>query len=59
MTYTLAEKLGMTVARLRREVSASEFSNWIGFYEWRQQERAEADRRAGSGGGPKRGGMGR
>lgn len=57
MTYTLAERLGKTVAEVRRDVSSSEFCEWMGFYEWRAQvERAQAER-AGAGSTPR--GMGR
>lgn len=59
MTYTLALELKMPVAELRRRVPSSEFSEWMGFFEWRGQVRAEAERQAASGRGTKRGGMGR
>lgn len=30
--FTIAARLGMTVARLRLEMSCEEFAQWIGFY---------------------------
>lgn len=40
--HHLAEKLGMTVARLRREMSAEEFMRW-GVYYGRKAQRREME----------------
>jgi hypothetical protein len=46
----LATKLGMTVARMRREMAADEYTRW-GVYFARQAQRAELTRlQQGSGG---------
>ena len=33
--FILAEKLGMTVARMRNEMSNHEYIGWRAFYTWR------------------------
>lgn len=35
--FALAEKLGMTVARLREEIGSGEFEQWKVFWGWRRQ----------------------
>lgn len=37
MEFALAEKLGMTVARLRDDLSNQEFVEWQVFWGWRKQ----------------------
>lgn len=37
--YFLAEKLGMTVARMRREMSSAEFAHWAVWYGIKAQRR--------------------
>lgn len=39
--YFLAEKLGMTVARLRREMSSMEFAHWAVWYGIKAQRRQQ------------------
>jgi hypothetical protein len=46
----LALRLGMTVERLRREMSAAEFGRWV-IYFARKAQREELRRKAGQGGG--------
>lgn len=46
--FHLAEKLGMTVARMRREMSQAEFMHW-GIYYGRKAQRIELAK-GGSGG---------
>jgi hypothetical protein len=44
--YRLAKDLGMTVARLRRSLSAAEFTHWIAFYQHEAREQEKAERAA-------------
>lgn len=44
--FMLAEKLGMTVARLRRELSVAEFVGWSVYY-GRKSQRIEMERKRG------------
>ncbi len=46
--FRLAEKLGMTVGRLRAEMSQEEFTQWLVFWQ-RRAQRAELARKAGKG----------
>jgi hypothetical protein len=62
--YSLAERLGMTVAELRQRMSAAEFLEWGRFWTWRAREerwqrqraQAAAQRRSAAGGPPPGGG---
>lgn len=38
-TFRLARELGMTVAQLRATMSSYEFTQWVNFYLWEQNER--------------------
>jgi hypothetical protein len=44
--HVLAEQLGMTVARLRAEMTAEEFANWARFRAWRDREQRWAQQKA-------------
>lgn len=46
--HRLAERLGMTVARLRVEMDSEEFTRWIAFdeYEHRRREREAEEAKA-------------
>jgi hypothetical protein len=48
--YFLAQKLGMTVARMRRELSNDEFMHWGIFYQ-RKAQQVELERLKGGGRG--------
>lgn len=45
--FALAKELGMTVRRLRSEMPAAEFAQWLGYYRYvdgrRKQARAKAE----------------
>jgi hypothetical protein len=46
--FFLAQKLGMTVARLREEMSAEEFGRWVVYYQ-RKAQRDELAMKLGRG----------
>jgi primosomal protein N'' len=45
-TFWLAEKLGMTVSQLRREMSAREFRQWAAYYKVKNEEERRAREQA-------------
>ena len=48
--YQLAENLGMTVTRLKREMTMSEYFGWVAFYgEREQRENGKPTPRKGDG----------
>jgi len=44
--FALAERLGMTVAEMRKRVSTNEFAQWVALEELREYERQKARKKA-------------
>lgn len=44
--FRLARDLGMTYGQLRRQMSASEFQEWLAFYSYERKMEQEAERKA-------------
>lgn len=49
--YQLAENLGMTVTRMKREMSLSEFFGWVAFYRERDEREKGQPRKPAAGEG--------
>ena len=44
--FSLAERLGMTVAEMRKRISTNEFAQWVALEELREYERQKARKKA-------------